>query len=315
MKLSITAISSLATTFAMLASLATPSYASDAIKPAGAASSSVTRILKLADGQIAYDDSGGGGPVIICVPGIGDVRGQYRFIAPILTSAGFRVITMDLRGLGESSTNWPDYSAAAVGGDILALIRHLEIPRAYVAGNSMAAAAAVWVAAAAPDRVAGIILIGPFVHRLPSPFWMDPVLKVVMLRPWGPAFWNMFYGSLYKTAPPPDLAEYRAALKANLKEPGRIEAVAAMLSATSTAPCCEARIGEVRAPVMVVMGTRDSDFDDPAAEANWVAAHLHGKILMVEGAGHYPQVEYPDTVAKPMIEFMKGAPSGIQSRR
>jgi pimeloyl-ACP methyl ester carboxylesterase len=62
------------------------------------------------------------------------------------------------------------------------------------------------------------------------------------------------------------------------------------------------------------MGTRDSDFDDPAAEADWVATHLHGKKLMVRGAGHYPQVEYPDVVAPAVIDFVKDAQDG-EARR
>src|SRR5580692_1226207 len=78
-----------------------------------------TQFLKLPDGQIAYDDSGGTGPLIICVPGLGDVRQQYRFLAPRLVAAGFRVVTIDLPGHGESSVDWPDYSPAAVGADIV----------------------------------------------------------------------------------------------------------------------------------------------------------------------------------------------------
>ena len=68
-----------------------------------------TQYLKLPAGQIAYDDSGGDGPLVICVPGLGDLRQQYRFLAPRLAAAGFRVVTMDLRGLGQSSVDWPAY--------------------------------------------------------------------------------------------------------------------------------------------------------------------------------------------------------------
>ncbi|HWN58485.1 MAG TPA: alpha/beta fold hydrolase, partial [Methylomirabilota bacterium] len=66
-----------------------------------------------------------------CVPGLGDLRQQYRFLAPRLESKGFRVITMDVRGHGASSVNWPDYSAAAVGADIVALIHHLGARNRY----------------------------------------------------------------------------------------------------------------------------------------------------------------------------------------
>src|SRR5271156_6098307 len=271
-----------------------------------------TQFLKLPGGQIAYDDSGGGGPLVLCVPGLGDMRGQYRFLAPKLVAAGFRVVTMDLPGQGESSVDWPEYSPALTGADIVALIRHLGASKAFIIGNSMAGGSAVWAAAEIPDSVAGIVLIDPFTRVIPTSPLLLAFLRVAMMRPWGPSFWSMYYGSLYKTAPPADLDSYRAALKANLKEPGRIEATKALIFA-SQAPC-EARIPDVHAPVLVVMGSRDSDFSDPSAEADWVATHLHGKKLMVDGAGHYPHVEYPDIVAPAVIDFINEAQDG-EARR
>src|SRR6202030_429507 len=267
-----------------------------------------TQFLKLPGGQIAYDDSGGSGPLVICVPGLGDMRQQYRFLAPRLAAAGFRVVTMDLPGHGESSVDWPAYSPAIVGADIVAMIRHLGAGKAFIVGNSMAGGSAVWAAAEIPDRVAGIVLIDPFTRVIPTSSFLLAFLKVAMMRPWGPSFWSMYYGSLYKSAPPADLDAYRAALVANLKQPGRIEAVKAMVFASKSP--CEARIPKVRAPVLVVMGSLDSDFNDPAAEAKWVASHLHGKKLMVEGAGHYPHVEYPDIVAPAIVSFIKEAQVG-----
>jgi pimeloyl-ACP methyl ester carboxylesterase len=271
-----------------------------------------TQFLKLPDGRIAYDDTGGTGPLVICVPGLGDMRQQYRLLAPKLAAAGFRVVTMDLPGHGESSVDWPAYSPAIVGADIVAMIHHLGARKAFIIGNSMAGGSAVWAAAEIPDHVAGIVMIDPFTRQIPTSSFLLAFLKVAMLRPWGPSFWSMYYGSLYKTAPPADLDSYRTALVANLKQPGRIEATKALIFA-SQAPC-KARIPNVHAPVLVVMGTKDSDFSDPAAEADWVATHLHGKKLMVDGAGHYPHVEYPDIVAPAVIEFINEAQDG-EARR
>src|SRR5271163_1580099 len=271
-----------------------------------------TQFLKLPGGQIAYDDSGRGGPLVICVPGLGDMRQQYRLLAPKLAAAGFRVVTMDLPGHGESSVDWPAYSPALVGADIVAMVRHLGASKAFILGNSMAGGSAVWAAAEIPDNIAGIVLIDPFTRVISASAFLLAFLKVAMLRPWGPSFWSIYYGSLYKTAPPADLDSYRAALVANLKEPGRIEATKALIFA-SQAPC-ETRIPDVHAPVLVVMGTKDSDFSDPSAEAGWVATHLHGKKLMVDGAGHYPHAEYPEIVAPAVIDFINEAQDG-EARR
>jgi pimeloyl-ACP methyl ester carboxylesterase len=261
--------------------------------------------FKIGTGSIAYEDSGGSGPLVVCVPGLGDVRQQYRFLAPALQRAGYRVVTMDLRGMGESSAEWPDYSAAAVGSDIVALIDHLGARRAFVIGNSMAAASAVWVAAQIPDRIDGIVLIDPFVRDMPTSWTTAALLKVAFMRPWGIASWSAYYGSLYPTAKPADFDAYRAALRRNLSEPGRLAALHAQLDA-SKAPC-EARIPEVKAPVLVVMGTKDPDFSDPAGEAKLVATRLHGQLVMIDGAGHYPHAEMPSEVEPAIIKFLGGA--------
>lgn len=272
---------------------------------ASSAAAAPASFLKIGNGAIAYEDSGGSGPLVVCVPGMGDVRQQYRFLAPALTSAGYRVVTMDLRGMGESSVDWPDYSAAAVGSDIVALIAHLGATQAFIIGNSMAAGAAVWAAAQVPDRVSGIVLIGPFVRDVPAPWWSGALVKVAMMRPWGPASWSMYYKSLYPTSPPADLDEYRQALRDNLKQPGRMAALQQMIDASKAS--CEARIPEVKAPVLVLMGTKDPDFGDPVAEATLAANRLHGHLVMVDEAGHYPHVEMPREVEPGIIKFLGDA--------
>lgn len=272
------------------------------------ATSSTTQSLAIGDGKIAYDDSGGSGPTLICVPGLGDVRGQYRFIAPLLVRAGFRVLTMDLRGMGESSVDWPDYSPGATGDDVVAMVKHLGVERAWVIGNSFAGASAIWAAAAAPQQIAGIVLIDPFVRDVPVGIGPRTILALAMHRPWGPGFWAMYYKSLYKVSPPADLDNYVVALKANLKEPGRFEALQAMVDA-SKAPC-EARMGEIYAPVLVIMGSADPDFSDPKAEADLATERLHGKEFMVTGAGHYPHAEMPQLVAEEIVTFIRSSEHG-----
>ena len=62
---------------------------------------------------------------------------------------------------------------------------------------------------------------------------------------------------------------------------------------------------KVNVPTLIVMGTKDPDFKDPTAEAQWLAEQTHGKVMMVEGAGHYPHVEMIDQVVQPIFDFLK----------
>src|SRR4029453_11469291 len=77
-----------------------------------------TKFLDVPGGRLAYDVSGPqDAPLVICTPGMGDSRKVYRFLAPRLAAAGYRVATLDLRGQGESSVGWDDYRSAAASAD------------------------------------------------------------------------------------------------------------------------------------------------------------------------------------------------------
>ncbi len=247
--------------------------------------------LQRPGGAIAFDDVGEGAPVV-CLPGLGDVRQLYRRVTPLLVAGGHRVVTVDLRGHGASDASFDDYGPVAVGQDVVALLEHLGLRDATVIGESFSAAAAVWAAAERPDRVARLVLVGPFVRDVPVSLGLRAMLWLLMRRPWGPAAWGRYYASLYPASKPPDLGAYIDSLVANLKEAGRFEALASMMK-TPKGPC-EARLGEVRARSLVVMGTRDPDFPDPRAEARLVAERIGGEVEMIEEAGHYPQAEQPE---------------------
>ena len=103
-------------------------------------------------------------PLVVCVPGMGDLRSEYRFFTPQLIQAGYRVVTMDVRGHGETKSSWPDVSIAAIGQDILALITHLDAGPAILAGNSFSAGSAVCVAVEALEKIRALIMPGPAVR-------------------------------------------------------------------------------------------------------------------------------------------------------
>jgi pimeloyl-ACP methyl ester carboxylesterase len=269
-------------------------------------SNPTTEYLPRPGGRIAYDVSGDG-PTVIAAPGMGDLRSVYRFVAPAIATAGYRVATMDLRGHGESDATFSSHDDVATGTDLIALTRHLGGP-AILVGNSMSAGAAAWAAAEAPDLVTGLVLVGPFVRNTPIGVLSRVAFRVALLRPWGPAAWNAYYPRLYPTRPPADLEKHRARIRASLRRPARWRAFAATTH-TSHAPV-EARLAEVHTPTLVIMGERDPDFPDPASEARLVASRLGAEVVMVPGAGHYPQAEYPELVTPPVLKFLAGVAHG-----
>ena len=263
-----------------------------------------TRLLPIAGNHVAYDDSGGDGPLILAIPGMGDLRSEYRHLRPTVVKAGYRVVTMDVRGFGDTSARWEDYSAHAVGRDALALMDHLGVASAVILGNSFAAGSALWAAHDAPERVSGVVLLGPIVRDQKTSAAAKLALGIGFAGPWRVWFWTTYWNSLFPACKPADQAEAKAALKNNMREPGRMDALRSMVSLSKADTA--AMVSHSRVPALIVMGTRDPDFPDATVEANWLAERLSAETLLVEKAGHYPHAEMPDQVAPKLLSFIEG---------
>lgn len=259
----------------------------------------MTEYLELPDGRIAYDDEGEG-PLVVLGHGLGDCRGSYRFVAPALRRAGYRVVNADLRGHGDSSVGWASYTRTDSAEDLIALVRHVGAP-AVVVGHSFAGGAAVIAAAREPSLVAGIVLVDPGAR----PAQINPLLMAVFLAiVKRVSLWSLYYRIAYPGPKPADFAAYLTALKAMLRQPGRKAAMVAM--ARADAGDAGAALAEVSCPAMVVMGSKDVDFPDPAREAAEIAAEIPGgaEVMMVDGGGHYPHAQFPDQVTELVLAFL-----------
>jgi pimeloyl-ACP methyl ester carboxylesterase len=272
-----------------------------------------TQHLERPGGTIAYDDSGGDGELVVMLPGMGALRSEYRALAPVLREAGYRTVTADLRGHGDSSASWSSYTLTDVGEDLLALIDHLDAGPAHAVGTSFSPGSMVWAAAERPEIFRSLVLIGAFVRDPKTTALQRLMMATLFGGPWRVAAWVAYYRTLYPTRQPDDLDAYLRSLKANLREPGRISAVKAMAVAPKSASA--ERLDRVDTPSLVVMGTKDPDWPDAVAEARFIAERLSAELLLVEGAGHYPQTEMPDTVAPAVVDFLASVTPAPSSAR
>lgn len=262
-------------------------------------------------GRLAYEvlpAVGSRRGLILAVPGMGDLRSTYRHLVPALTAAGFRVVTTDLRGHGDSDATFDDYGDEATADDVTALVQALRADgeRVVVMGSSMAAGSAVIAAARRPDLIDDLVLVGPFVREPDAGALARRVtlvaMRVVMAPAWAAASWKAFLPRLYRGARPADFDAHLAAIVASLRRPGYARALS-RTTRTTHAPA-EAALPAVRARVLVLMGTEDPDFRDPQTEARWVGAQVAGQVVLVDDAGHYPHAQRPDVVARAVLDFL-----------
>jgi pimeloyl-ACP methyl ester carboxylesterase len=270
-------------------------------RSASLASAPVPSYLSRPEGRIGYDVTGSG-PLVVLVPGMGDLRAGYRFLAPALRDAGYRVACTDLRGHGDSDTTFASYGDQETADDTIALIEALGEP-AIVIGNSMGAGAAVLAAAQRPELVSGLVLIGPFVRNGQMSRLQRLLLRVAMARPWAALTWKAYLPKLYAGQRPTDFDQYRNELVASLRRPGYAKAFS-LTTRTDHTPAKE-RLSDVSAPTLVVMGDQDPDFPEPRAEAEWIAQALNGAIVIVAEAGHYPQSQQPELTADAVLPFLE----------
>ncbi|MDA5140134.1 alpha/beta hydrolase [Streptomyces sp. AD681] len=272
----------------------------------------MTEYLAVDGGTIAYEVTGSG-PLIVLAHGMGDSRAAYRAVVPQLVTAGYRVAAVDLRGCGESSVDWPAWSRSDIAGDLLALIRHLGGP-AVLVGHSVSGGAATIAAAREPSLVTSVVELAPFTRKQSVRLGDLRVRRFRrgMVRLLGAGLfgslrlWRSYLDVAYPGVRPADWPERLGRIETLLREPGRMKAMQAMGRSAPTH--AGARLGDVRCPVLVVMGTLDPDWADPRAEGAAVVDALPaglGRLEMIEGAGHYPHDQYPDRVAALVLAFLR----------
>lgn len=271
----------------------------------------MTENLKIGNNTIAYDVSGEG-PLVVLAHGIGDSRHSYRFLAPKLVAAGYRVANVDLRGCGDSSLGWNGYSRTDIAGDLLAVVGHLGGPAALI-GQSISGGAATIAAASARELISGVIELAPFTRKQPADFagllrskryragFLDMARVIVGGSLPG---WKQ-YLDLAMPVKPADWDQELGRIQTKLTEPGRMKVLRAM--AKSNPGDAGAQLTNVTCPVLIIEGSLDPDWADPRAEGERIIADLPrglGELVVIEGAGHYLHAQTPDQVLALALPFL-----------
>jgi pimeloyl-ACP methyl ester carboxylesterase len=113
--------------------------------------------------RLAYTVYGAGPRTCVLLHGLLLSQKMHRPLAKALARRGNRVVTLDLLGHGKSDRprDMSAYSMPFFGEQVIALLDHLELDEAVLAGTSLGANATLEAAAAHPDRVRGMVVEMP----------------------------------------------------------------------------------------------------------------------------------------------------------
>ncbi|MDP1617783.1 MAG: alpha/beta fold hydrolase [Phenylobacterium sp.] len=207
-----------------------------------------------------------------------------------LERRGARCVALDQRGHGESQKLYePDaYRREALGGDVIALLDHLELGQVDLFGYSMGARTALAAALAAPDRIGNLIL-GGVGERLLEP------------RASGAPTDAMAQAMLAEdpeTISHPMLRSFRHFAD----EQGEDRRALAAFVRAENPPLDLEAMGRLPVPVLVIAGQRDEGAGDPDGLAR---AFPEGRGLTVVGCDHFSAIPHALTKAA-VFDFLDG---------
>jgi len=199
----------------------------------------------LSDGvEIAYLDEGAGDPILL-IHGFAS-NTTVNWIDPgwvrFLTRNGFRVISIDNRGHGQSQKLYEleDYGSPIMAEDARRLLDHLGIGRADVMGYSMGARIAAFLALAHPDRVRSCIFGGLGINMVRGMAGTGPIAHALEAE------------SIDQVTNP-TARTFRAFAEQTRSD---LKALAACIRA-SRAPLTAEDVGRISCPVLVAVGSDD----------------------------------------------------------
>jgi len=224
---------------------------------------------------------------------------------PALLGAGYRVVRYEVRGHGRSSVPATGYSGEHYLADLRALLDHLRVARAHLAGISMGGAIALHLALEEPGRVASLTLLDSALPGFAySPEFEDDVERLRdAVRVEGP---RAALERHWLTHPIFDgvrrQPEAFAALRRMVLDYPAADYLDEAEYAPPERPTIE-RLHEVRVPALVVVG--ELDLPDFRIIVDILAENLpRARKLVVPDAGHLPNLERPEVVNAAFLSFL-----------
>jgi non-heme chloroperoxidase len=235
--------------------------------------------------------------VLVLLPGLSDSWRSYEAVLPHLPRS-IRTIAISQRGHGDSDKPQTHYSIRDFAADLQGILDALGVRRAVVAGHSSASIVARRFALDHPERVAGLVLEGSFLHLVGVPDEVKRTLAA-LTDPIAREFVRDFNAGTF--VHPPAAAFVDAMVDESLKAPARVwrESFASLLEYDDAR-----ELPALAAPTLIVWGDRDGIIDRRATEA--LARSIpSSKLLAYGNVGHTPHWEAPERFARDVAAFVE----------
>ena len=268
----------------------------------------------------------GDGPVVLCLHGFPDNARSFRHQLPVLAEAGYRAISLTLRGYEPGSIPADgDYTMETIANDILAVIDSLAPGPVHLVGHDWGAAVAYVAAAAAPERFKSLTVMavphaGRFAReglRIPKQLrlsWYMGFFNIPWLSDWVVQRQDYaFIRKLWKNWSPgwqPEPGVLDNVIR-TLSQPGVRSAALgyyrAALSIHALLVSAEEAHYAVPVPTLALTGERDGCIDSRVFELLMKPQDFPRGLTVerVSNAGHFLHQEQPQRVNELILEWLE----------
>ena len=262
--------------------------------------------------EIHYDDHGSGRPVVL-IHGWPLSGRSWEHQVPALIDAGYRVITYDRRGFGNSSQPWSGYDYDTFAGDLNALLTHLNVKNATLVGFSMGGGEVVrYLSSYGTERVSKAVLasaVPPYLFKSddnPDGGLDDATIAEFEggVKDDRLAFLEGFTHNFFAAGDKSDL----------ISEPARLynRDIAALASPKATLDCIAAfartdfreDLKAVTVPTLVIHGDSDGIVPFEMSGKRSHEAIADSTLVLIEGGPHGVNATHPDEFNKALLEFL-----------
>ncbi len=266
--------------------------------------------------ELYYTRTGNTPPTLLLLHGFGSLFSWRKVAGPLSERA--EVIAFDRPGFGFSerplvTDALNPYTPPAQLDLTLGLLDALDTEKVVLVGHSAGGAVAVGFALAHPERVSGLVLVGPILRSGGPPTWVRGVFNTPQATRIGPTIMRQFGEEpglelLRRAYADPDrltdadLSGYRRPLRADGWDRALWEVTKAS-RLTDLAP----RLAELGVPTLVVAGAEDGVV--PPEESERVARSIAGaEFVLLGGCGHAAQEECPQKFTAAVTTWLDTLP-------
>jgi pimeloyl-ACP methyl ester carboxylesterase len=261
------------------------------------------------NGIITHVYETGAGTPLILIHGFMGTYCDWRRNIPEL-ARHFSIKAFDLPGFGYSDkpVDFP-YTADGYASFLMALMDKLNISKATLVGNSLGGQIALTACLKYPDRISSLVLIdsGGFPGCVKFPLFRllkPPILGEALMSMISPIAVRYTLGSIFKdkSSVTGDIVSYyynvyKTANARNVPPTVIRNVVINEIQITG-------RLKEINCPVLILWGAQDKVI--PVSYAHMFKQSItESRLLIMEGAGHLPQIDKAESVNSAIIDFLR----------